>query len=60
VQLPPQAGFRVDAQSGSGSVHLNQPITMQGTLRRNHIEGTVGGGGPMLRLRTGSGGIHIE
>ncbi|MCU1287001.1 MAG: hypothetical protein JWO13_3351 [Acidobacteriales bacterium] len=60
VKVPSQAGFRVDAQSGSGGVTVNHPITMQGSLRRNHIEGTVGNGGPMLRLRTGSGGIDID
>ncbi|MCU1311609.1 MAG: hypothetical protein JWO20_2734 [Candidatus Angelobacter sp.] len=60
VRLPQQAGFKVDAHSGSGGVRVNHPLTMQGSLRRNHIEGTVGNGGPMLTLRTGSGGIQID
>jgi DUF4097 and DUF4098 domain-containing protein YvlB len=60
VRMPSQSGFKVDAHSGSGTVTVNHPITMQGSLRHNHIEGTVGSGGPVLRLRTGSGGIDID
>jgi DUF4097 and DUF4098 domain-containing protein YvlB len=60
VRTPSSAGFRVDAESGSGGVTINKPVTMQGSIRRNHVEGTVGNGGPMMRLRTGSGGIHVD
>jgi DUF4097 and DUF4098 domain-containing protein YvlB len=60
VRLPQQAGFKVDAHSGSGGVRVNHPLSTQGSLRSNHIEGTVGNGGPMLTLRTGSGGIVID
>jgi DUF4097 and DUF4098 domain-containing protein YvlB len=60
VRTPSSAGFRVDAESGSGGVTINKPVTMQGSISRNHIEGTIGNGGPMMRLRTGSGGIHVD
>jgi DUF4097 and DUF4098 domain-containing protein YvlB len=60
IKLPQQAGFKVDAHSGSGGVTVNHPLTMQGSVRKNHIEGTVGNGGPTLTLRTGSGGINID
>jgi DUF4097 and DUF4098 domain-containing protein YvlB len=60
VKLPQAAAFRVDAHSGSGGVTVNHPLTMQGSIRKNHIEGSVGNGGPTLTLRTGSGGIDID
>lgn len=60
VRTPSQAGFHVDAETGSGGVEISKTISMQGTFRRNHVEGTVGNGGPMMRLRTGSGGIHVD
>jgi DUF4097 and DUF4098 domain-containing protein YvlB len=60
VRTPSSAGFRIDAESGSGGVTINRPITMQGNFSRRHIEGTVGSGGPTMRLRTGSGGIHVD
>jgi DUF4097 and DUF4098 domain-containing protein YvlB len=60
VRLPQQAGFKLDAHSGSGGVNIHHQLTTQGGFRRNHVEGTVGSGGPMLTLRTGSGGIDVD
>lgn len=60
VRTPSSAAFRVDAETGSGGVTIDKPLTMQGSISRRHIEGNVGSGGPTMRLRTGSGGIHIE
>lgn len=60
VRTPSSAAFHVDAESGSGGVTINKPVTMQGTISRRHIEGSVGSGGPMMRLRTGSGGIEVN
>jgi hypothetical protein len=62
VRLPNEAGFELDAHTGSGSVSTNRPITIRGRIdgRARNISGTVGAGGPALVLRTGSGGIDIE
>ena len=60
VHTPTQAAFHVDAESGSGGVTIDRQITMQGNISRRHVEGVVGNGGPMMRLRTGSGGIHVN
>lgn len=54
------ARFTLDADTGSGSVHLEQPITMQGKINPHHINGTVNGGGPEMRVQTGSGDITIQ
>src|SRR5580698_3116895 len=42
------AHFNLDADTGSGSVNLSQPITMQGSLNRHHVNGVVNGGGPTI------------
>ena len=60
LQLPSDAAYTLDASTGSGSINTSQPITMQGRIRRNHVEGTVRGGGNMVRVRTGSGSIDIR
>ena len=60
LRLPANAGFTLDASTGSGSISTAQPITLQGRLRRNHVEGTVGSGGNAVRVRTGSGSIDIR
>lgn len=64
VRLPASAAFDADISSSSGSVNVNSPIemTVQGRIGDAHksIHGKVRGGGPLLRVHTGSGDIHIE
>ena len=64
VRLPSNAAFDADISTSSGSVDVGAPIemTVQGRVADMHksIHGKVRGGGPLLRVRTGSGDIHIE
>jgi DUF4097 and DUF4098 domain-containing protein YvlB len=62
VQLALGSGahFNLSADTGSGSVTVSQPITMQGSLNHHHISGSVNGGGPTIRANTGSGDIIIR
>lgn len=60
LSLPPDAAFTLDAQTGSGSITTSQPLTVQGRVRRNHVTGTVRGGGNSVHVRTGSGSIAIR
>ena len=54
------ARFNLDADTGSGNINVQQPITMQGSLNRHHINGVVNGGGASIRANTGSGDIQIR
>ncbi|HEY6413141.1 MAG TPA: DUF4097 family beta strand repeat-containing protein [Edaphobacter sp.] len=54
------ARFTLDADTGSGSINVQQPITMQGSLNRHHVNGVVNGGGATIRANTGSGDIQIR
>jgi DUF4097 and DUF4098 domain-containing protein YvlB len=54
------AHFNLDADTGSGNISVAQPMTMQGSLNRHHVNATVNGGGPTLRIGTGSGDIQIK
>jgi len=54
------AHFSLDASTGSGSVHSDPPLTTHGALERHHIQGDVNGGGPTVRVETGSGDIRIH
>ena len=64
VRLPSNAAFDADISTSSGTVDVGSPIemTVQGRVRRcaQVIRGKVHGGGPLLRVRTGSGDIHIQ
>jgi hypothetical protein len=55
-----EAGFALDAETGSGGVHSDREISTQGSLERHHVTGKIGGGGPIVRITTGSGGIRIH
>jgi DUF4097 and DUF4098 domain-containing protein YvlB len=54
------AAFTLDAETGSGGVHSDREMTTQGTEDHHHISGKVGGGGPTVRIETGSGSIRIH
>lgn len=57
---PGTSGFTLDASTGSGSVHTDQEMAVQGSFDRHHIVGKVHGGGPTVRIETGSGDVRIH
>ena len=54
------AHFSLDASTGSGSVHSDPPMTTHGSLERHHVTGDINGGGPTVRVETGSGDVRIH
>jgi hypothetical protein len=54
------AHFTLDASTGSGTVHSDPPLTTHGSLERHHVTGDINGGGPTVRIETGSGDIRIH
>lgn len=60
MQVSGNAGFTVDAQTGSGDVKTNLPLTVRGPLNKHHVTGTVNGGGPTIKAETGSGDVRIQ
>jgi DUF4097 and DUF4098 domain-containing protein YvlB len=53
-------GFDLNVHTGSGSIHSELPITVQGTFGRHELKGSVRGGGPEVEVSTGSGDIEIR
>ena len=64
LRLPSNSAFDADISTSSGSIDVGAPIemTVPGRVGDTHktIHGKVRGGGPLLRVHTGSGDIHIE
>jgi hypothetical protein len=60
VDLPRGQRFEVDANSRSGHIDVDFPITMTGRFDKRSVRGAVDGGGPLLHVRTASGGISIQ
>jgi DUF4097 and DUF4098 domain-containing protein YvlB len=54
------SAFNVDASTGSGSFHSDPPLTTHGSSDPQHISGAINGGGPTVRVNTGSGDIRIH
>jgi len=57
---PGSTGFTIDASTGSGSVHTDREMVVQGSFDRHHINGKFNGGGPTVRIETGSGEIRVH
>lgn len=60
VQLPGDAAFNLDAESHSGGITIEHPLMVEGKISKRHIRGEVRGGGPLLKIDTGSGTVRIE
>jgi hypothetical protein len=61
LTLPRDLHANVDATAGSGSFHSDLPMTTSGDMGHGHaVHGTLNGGGPELRIRTGSGSTRID
>jgi hypothetical protein len=57
---PGNSGLTLDASTGSGSVHSDHEMTVQGSFDRHHITGKINGGGPTVRIQTGSGDVRVH
>jgi Putative adhesin len=53
-------GFNLDAHTGSGEVHSEREMTVQGSFDHHHVSGRVNGGGPTVSIQTGSGDVKIH
>lgn len=60
LNLPQSSGFRVDASTGSGSIRLPQVNGTDAQINKHHVTMSINGGGPALKLQTGSGDIEIR
>jgi hypothetical protein len=54
------AGIMLDAESGSGGIHSDREIASEGSEKHHHLMGKIAGGGPTVRIETGSGSIRIH
>ena len=58
--LGSSGGFELNVHTGSGGIHSELPITVQGSFGRRELKGTVRGGGPQVEVSTGSGDVEIR
>ena len=58
VSLDPSVGLRIEASGNS--VRADLPLTVKGSVSRRRLQGTLGGGGELLRMHTSGGGVRIH
>lgn len=55
------AAFTLDASCGSGGVHSDRQVATEGASSdHRHLAGRVNGGGPLVKIETGSGSITVH
>lgn len=52
----------VDARTSGGHVSTDVPVTVdvQGKINKSRLQGTINGGGPLLKLHTSGGSVHLQ
>lgn len=59
VRMPAGVNAMVSSSTVNGSLKSDFPITVKGSFGPKHMEGTLGNGGPELKLKTVNGSIHL-
>lgn len=60
LKLAADASFDLNMHTSSGSLDVEQPITVQGNISKKDIHGKVRGGGAPVNVETGSGDIRVQ
>lgn len=62
LALPETAKFTIEGTADRGEIDNNYgaPLHQNGEEKRARLEGSVGAGGPMLRIHTDRGTIHVH
>jgi hypothetical protein len=60
LELPRDANVELDLNTVNGSVSTDFPVTVQGSISRKRLRGTVGDGGRLLKASTVNGGITLK
>ena len=58
--LPASFQGRVEAVTGNGAVRSDFPVATVGPTDARRLAGTIGGGGPLLRMSTGNGTVTLR
>lgn len=58
LRLPASVKARVKADTTNGSIHSDFQLLTR-AVGKNHLEGEIGGGGPLVQLTTSNGSIHV-
>jgi len=60
LRMPAALKARLRASTSNSSISSDFDVTTHGTLSKNHLEGDINGGGPLLDLTTSNGSIKLQ
>lgn len=60
MRVPSDLRANVDAHTGDGDIDIDLPLTVSGRVGRRDVRGTLNGGGPLFKIRSGDGSIRVE
>jgi hypothetical protein len=58
LRIPEQYSARLETGTVNGGFNIDFPVTVQGRMDRE-ISVDLGAGGPLIRVRTGNGGVRV-
>ena len=59
LTLPAEFNGEIDAGTGNGSLSSDFAIQLRGRMDPQHVRGTIGSGGRVIRMRTGNGRLEL-
>lgn len=59
LKLPNDSGFHLKADTSSGDIVTDFPISLIGTIKDDYLEGTFGNGDNKIKIKTSSGDIEL-
>lgn len=60
VRLSAPAALAANLDLRGGSIRIGRDFAFVGDVERRSVEGQVGGGGPLMKVRTGSGSVSLS
>ncbi len=59
LHMPSTLNARVVAQTSNSSITTDFEVSLRGQLDKNHMDATIGSGGPLIDLSTSNGSIRL-
>jgi DUF4097 and DUF4098 domain-containing protein YvlB len=59
VRLPATLKAELRASTSNGNIQTDFDVTTHGSISKNHLDGTINGGGPLIDLSTSNGTVKI-
>lgn len=59
LHMPGQVNAQVVAHTNNASITSDFDVKVQGALNKNHLDGTIGAGGPLIELNTSNSPIRL-